>query len=380
MLWDGYVGSLLAAELHQPLLPLWALELVARSLLMAWLFFFGACVGSFLNVVVYRLPRRLNLVYPGSRCPQCGHAIRARDNLPILSWLLLRGRCRDCAAPISSRYYFVELVVGLLFLVVAVLEAFLPRGALPSVGPGRRLLAVSDAAAFWSMYALHVGLAATLVAASLIEFDGGRVPRRLFLPILFVGLALPMIWPDLRPQPFVAEFPWPDWLAGLADGLAGIAAGGILGALVGLGWWLGVGRRHWLQAAPITLFATVGCVLGWQRTIELAPPALLIYALGVAATRRAAAIVPLAAPVLALLLPLVLPLGIHYFRAGDLTRNYDQLVVAVAALAVASLAYAAGRLAGPQHASQPNREAPPAADFVAAPTHVPPETSRDLLA
>src|SRR5687768_6007841 len=154
---------------REPWLPLWAMELLAKVLLGAWLFYFGACVGSFLNVVIYRLPRGLGLVYPGSRCPVCGHAIRVRDNLPIVSWLLLGGRCRDCLTPISSRYYFVELIVGLAFLLVAVFEAFLPlRGALHTAEWGRRLLSPQDGAAFWASYAMHVGLAATLIGAALI--------------------------------------------------------------------------------------------------------------------------------------------------------------------------------------------------------------------
>ena len=67
-------------------------------------FWLGACIGSFLNVVVWRLPNRLSLTHPGSFCPKCGHPIRFRDNVPVLAWLLLRGKCRDCRAPISPRY------------------------------------------------------------------------------------------------------------------------------------------------------------------------------------------------------------------------------------------------------------------------------------
>src|SRR5687768_10197877 len=95
-----FAVSLLAADIREPLLPLWALELAADVSLGLWLFCIGASVGSFLNVVVYRLPRGLNLVHPASRCPSCLHPIRLRDNIPILSWLLLGGKCRDCRAPI----------------------------------------------------------------------------------------------------------------------------------------------------------------------------------------------------------------------------------------------------------------------------------------
>src|SRR5580765_3469941 len=98
---------LAAAPIREPLMPLWAMELLASLFLYAWLFCVGACIGSFLNVVVYRLPRGKNLVYPGSMCPRCGHPIRLYDNIPIVSWLVLRGRCRDCRASISPRYVFV---------------------------------------------------------------------------------------------------------------------------------------------------------------------------------------------------------------------------------------------------------------------------------
>ncbi len=79
-------------------------------------FTFGLILGSFLNVCIYRLPRDLSVVAPRSACPQCGHTIRAYDNIPILSWILLRGRCRDCHARISPRYAAVELLNGVLFL------------------------------------------------------------------------------------------------------------------------------------------------------------------------------------------------------------------------------------------------------------------------
>ena len=83
-----------------------------KPLAALWVFALGGAVGSFLNVVVYRLPAGMSLVAPGSRCPACGHPIRWHDNLPIAGWLILRGRCRDCAARISPRYPAVETLVA----------------------------------------------------------------------------------------------------------------------------------------------------------------------------------------------------------------------------------------------------------------------------
>src|SRR4029453_5316417 len=79
----------------------------------------GLAVGSFLNVVIYRVPRDESLVSPGSHCPNCGHAVRNQHNVPVLGWLLLRGRCADCATPISARYPLVEAGTGALFVAVA---------------------------------------------------------------------------------------------------------------------------------------------------------------------------------------------------------------------------------------------------------------------
>src|ERR687883_291292 len=75
----------------------------------------GACIGSFLNVVIHRVPREESIAFPASRCPSCGAAIRPYDNIPVVSWAVLRGRCRSCRAPISARYPAVELFTGVLF-------------------------------------------------------------------------------------------------------------------------------------------------------------------------------------------------------------------------------------------------------------------------
>ena len=82
---------------------------------LVWSGLFGLLVGSFLNVLIHRLPREESIVRPGSRCPSCGAPVRALDNVPVLSWLILRGRCRACRAPISVRYPIVELSNGFLW-------------------------------------------------------------------------------------------------------------------------------------------------------------------------------------------------------------------------------------------------------------------------
>ncbi len=93
------------------------MTVVPLELLLAFLLGAGLLVGSFLNVVIHRVPAGLSIASPGSACPACGHPVRPRDNVPVLSWLLLRGRCRDCSVSISGRYPLVELATAVLFVV-----------------------------------------------------------------------------------------------------------------------------------------------------------------------------------------------------------------------------------------------------------------------
>jgi leader peptidase (prepilin peptidase)/N-methyltransferase len=121
----------------------------------------GACVGSFLNVVIHRVPRNESVIRPGSHCPTCRSAIRARHNVPILSWLLLRGRCADCAAPISGRYPAVESVTAVLFGATAL--ASVQQHLLPALP------------------ALLLFVAAGIALAA-IDFDVMRLPNVIVYP------------------------------------------------------------------------------------------------------------------------------------------------------------------------------------------------------
>src|SRR5262245_30761898 len=260
-----HVAFLLAAgEYREPLIPLWLMELLASGFLYAWLFCLGATVGSFLNVVVYRLPRGKNLAYPGSYCPRCGHPIRLQDNIPILSWLVLRGRCRDCGRRISPRYFLVELTVATLFLIVLASEFFLPAGlGFQLYYVPRRLLTPHDGVPFWCMYVIHVCLITTFLGAVFIQSDRNPVPARLFFPVTVLGFALPLVWPEIRGLPAMDK-PLGDWRDGLIDGLAGLAAG------VGIGMWIRLFRGRWSgswsTSALVALGCCVGVVLGWQPT------------------------------------------------------------------------------------------------------------------
>ncbi|MFJ4076607.1 prepilin peptidase [Curtobacterium sp. NPDC089991] len=140
----------------------------------------GLAIGSFLNVVVHRVPAGLSVVAPASACPRCGHEIRARDNVPVLSWAVLRGRCRDCAEPISVRYPLVELATAVLFALVVL-----------HFGPA--LLAATDARAAALATTVLVAmlyLMAVSVALALIDLDVHRLPNAIVLPAYPVLAAL----------------------------------------------------------------------------------------------------------------------------------------------------------------------------------------------
>jgi leader peptidase (prepilin peptidase)/N-methyltransferase len=189
---------------------------------------FGLAVGSFLNVVIYRVPAGESVVSPPSRCPSCLAAIRPRHNVPVWSWLSLRGRCFDCAAPFSSRYPLVEAATGLLFAAVA-----------------WRLLAIDLPRAV----AAYLYLAAAGVALSMIDIDVKRLPDRIVLPsygIVAVLLTVAALgehdWWPLARAAFGAAAMFAFYFAIVVAYPAGMGFGdvklaGVLGALTGYLSW-----------------------------------------------------------------------------------------------------------------------------------------------
>ena len=161
--------------------------------LIGWLFVLGSATGSFLNVVVWRLPLHMSLSRPASHCPKCGHPIRWWHNVPILGWLWLRGKCYDCKAPISKRYPLVEFTCALAFVIpafYAIVEGLILLTQPEAIGARSEI--VDDvnnrlAVIFTTGYVLDVLLFLTTLAVGLIQLDGMRVPRRLLIPY---GVAL----------------------------------------------------------------------------------------------------------------------------------------------------------------------------------------------
>lgn len=238
----------------------------AVVLLIAWLGVLGAVIGSFLNVVVYRMPLGMSVSFPGSRCPVCKHAIRWYDNVPVLGWLWLGGRCRDCRTAISPRYPLVELAVGLMFAGLVWLELFQDGLNLPAQ-PESAAGATDGLPAWfpWLRYAYHLLFACTALCIGLIDHDRRRVPVRFWGAVLLLGLALPLAWPELRPvAAFDAVSITPAdqaWMRGLVDGLAGMALGG------SLGWLLSLPGKHASSpgiSTTIVVLDLTGAFLGWQ--------------------------------------------------------------------------------------------------------------------
>jgi hypothetical protein len=238
-------------------------------------------------------------------------------------------------------------VLGLVFMLFAAFEFYLPQPIWVGSGLIRRGLSSSETLPFWSTYGLHVALVASLIGAALIDLDGWRMPRPLFVPVVLAALAIGIAWPESRRIAAMADETLAPWKAGLIDGAAGIAAGMACGAVFGLGWLGGSRRRNWPRSGPIMLLAAVGAVLGWQRGVMIASLASLVFAVLVIVVRalRRSGTAPLAGIVAALagwiavewagvLMPLVLALSNDPATGGGM-----------ALLAIAAGAIVAGAVA-----------------------------------
>jgi len=207
------------------------------ALLRAFAFAWGALWGSFVNVVVYRVPREMSVVRPGSHCPACGAPVAAYDNVPILSWLVLRGRARCCGARISPRYVVVELLSGLLALAVyeAVIRALPGSTSLLDAG---------------SIFLSDLALAMALVAAAFIDAEHMYLPDS----ITIGGTVFGLLTPALR------GLGWVDALLGAAVGFLGVWLPFVVGykALRGRA---GMG----LGDAKLTMLA--GAWFGWPGVV-----------------------------------------------------------------------------------------------------------------
>ena len=187
---------------------------------------FGGLIGSFLNVCIARLPKEESIVFPGSHCPRCGHPIRSYDNVPIISYFLLKGKCRDCQASISIQYPLVEgiTVLGSLLL-------FLRFG--PSVG-----------------YFVYFAFVSALIVITVIDLYHQIIPDVVSLPGIGVGLLASLLLPGIT-----------FW-----NSLAGVLlGGGSLFVVATLYQWLF--KREGMGGGDVKLLAMIGAFLGWKAVI-----------------------------------------------------------------------------------------------------------------
>ncbi len=186
---------------------------------------FGLAIGSFLNVVIHRVPRGESVVSPGSRCPNCGYALRWKDNIPVLSWLLLGGTCRQCRAPISIQYPIVELVTALLFVLVTWMT---PAGPL---------------------LASRLILVVILIVLFGIDLHHQILPNVITLPGIAIGLLFSLFAPP-----------------GLRDALIGTVLGGAI--LYGIAAaYYAVRREEGLGMGDVKMLAMIGAFLGWKAVL-----------------------------------------------------------------------------------------------------------------
>jgi leader peptidase (prepilin peptidase)/N-methyltransferase len=207
----------------------------------------GLVVGSFLNVCIVRLPREQSVVRPPSHCPRCRERIKWYDNIPIVSFLLLRGMCRSCGQPISWRYPFVELLNGLAY--VWTLREFGLSGE-----------------AFFIM-----ALCSALIVITFIDLDHQIIPDVITLPGMLVGLTFaPFFMPALaEPLPFRLHALLPNltpYAAGLLNSLIGLLMGGT--PLFLIGWlWEKLRKVEAMGGGDVKLMGMVGSFLGWKGAL-----------------------------------------------------------------------------------------------------------------
>jgi leader peptidase (prepilin peptidase)/N-methyltransferase len=192
-------------------------------------FIFGSVVGSFLNVCIYRMPRDLSVIWPSSRCPSCNTPIKAYDNIPILSYLLLGRRCRVCQGKISFRYPLVEFLNALLYVLV-----------LWRFGPEWRTL-------------IYSVLCSALIVITFIDLDFQIIPDAITLPGIVIGFIAGSF---LMPDPFMRYS-----RLGFLSSFIGFLAGG------GLYYAIAILSKGGMGGGDIKMMAMVGALMGWKSVI-----------------------------------------------------------------------------------------------------------------
>ena len=191
-----------------------------------YIFFLGMCIGSFLNVCIYRLPAGKSIVRPASACPSCGTVIRWYDNIPLISYVILLGRCRGCNTRISIRYPIIEVLCGLFALACGMHHGY----GLPAL--------------------IYFILIAALLVITFIDIDHRIIPDIISLPGIPLGFLSSFFLPQLR------------W----SDSLIGILAGG--GSLLAVAWgYQLITGKDGMGGGDVKLLAMIGAFLGWKGVL-----------------------------------------------------------------------------------------------------------------
>ena len=208
---------------------------------------FGLLIGSFLNAVIHRVPRKQSIVSPGSQCPSCGYALRWYDNIPVLSYVLLGGRCRKCRKPISIRYPIVELITAAVFVAHYFVFGWTP------------------------LLAVRLLFAASLVALFAIDLEHHLLPDVITLPGIVIGLVASLFLPP-----------------GIVEALIGMLIGGGVLWLIGEAYFRYSGEEG-MGGGDVKMLAMIGAFLGWKLvlvTLVLSSVAGSVLGLAIIAVKR----------------------------------------------------------------------------------------------
>ncbi len=200
---------------------------------------FGLHIGSFLNVCIYRLPKGESIVNPPSHCPKCNKKIEWFDNIPLISYILLRGKCRNCKTPISPRYFLVELLTGLMFFFLMFKFGFTFN------------------------FFIFVIFTCILVIVTFIDFEHFLIPDVLVLPGIVLGLAVSVknsLLADLSPLFFDVSYPLSAFLNSLAGAILGFVSLLIVAVLGEL-----LFKKEAMGGGDLKLLAMIGAFLGWKN-------------------------------------------------------------------------------------------------------------------
>ena len=246
-----------------------------EALVTACFFALGCNIGSFLNVVVWRMPLGKSIVYEKSRCPVCSTAIAGKDNIPIFGWLSLGGQCRACGTDISPRYLIVEAVTGSIFLLLYFVELISGGANLP-VRPINDYRGVLWIIMYpkWDLiglYVHHCFLFSSLLVFTAMAIAGNRIPRKLLAFCFTIAIAAPVAFPTLAVIPALPDnvLPAIAILKSIVHGIAGAICGLIAGTFLSRLWHRDPNLTS-QRIFVIASFSLIGIVLGWQAILCIA--------------------------------------------------------------------------------------------------------------